>query len=417
MDRPEIERRRTREAVLGGGRAPRVPRQQVAASWRRVAAAGLNPESNAEIAPLPVDDLERRRLSSPLAPLVPRLAELLRPVTGAGQLVVVADRDGRVLWRLGGSGVRRNADDLGFVDGSAWTEGNVGTNAIGTALVLGSSVVIRGAEHFVESHSRWGCAAAPVLDPWTGDALGVIDVSGSSRSLHPAELALVETAARVCSLELLEQHNRRLDRLRAHAAPLLARLSGAALVTDREGHLAAATGFSAPGRVTLPGDMTVGQVWLPTLGAAVADALPGGWLLRLTGQADASVAAVDLDLSGRPRARVHGADHKWTVPLTRRHAELLLALAHAGDAGRTAAELADDLFADPTRVVTVRAEVSRLRRDLGAVLVSRPYRFAPGVRVRVVLPDRHAALLPGSSAPVVHRLRGSGAGFPTISPR
>ena len=91
------------------------------------------------------------------------------------------------------SGVRRLADRLGFVRGSAWTEANVGTNAIGTALVLGEAVHIQGPEHYVESHTLWGCAAAPLLDPWTGATLGVVDVSGPARrALHPAELALVD---------------------------------------------------------------------------------------------------------------------------------------------------------------------------------------------------------------------------------
>ena len=59
-------------------------------------------------------------------------------------------------------------------------------------------------------------------------------------------------------------------------------------------------------------------------------------------------------------------------------------------AGRTAAELADDLFADPTRVVTVRAEMSRLRRTLGSLLEAQPYRIAPSVRASVLLPGRRA---------------------------
>ena len=68
--------------------------------------------------------------------------------------------------------------------------------------------------------------------------------------------------------------------------------------------------------------------------------------------------------------------------------------------GRTAAELADDLFADPSRVVTVRAEMSRLRRTLGSLLEAQPYRIAPSVRATVLLPDAGPAI-PGSSAPVV----------------
>ena len=405
----ELGRRRAREAVLSGAaaRSHRCARE-IAASWRRVATVGVDPAGGAEIAPLATGDLEHRRATSALGPLVPRLVQLLGPVVDAGQLVVVTDHDGRVLWRSGHSGVRRMADDLGFVDGSAWTEGNVGTNAIGTALVLGAPVSIKGAEHFVESHTRWGCAAAPIVDPWTGRTLGVVDVSGPSRGLHPAELALVEMAARVCSLELLEQHHAGLERLRAHAAPLLARVGGAALVVDQDGHLVAATGLPAPSRVTLPGNMAVGRIWLPTLGPAVADALPGGWLLRLDDDRDDTVARRRRD---RPRGGARGPRHRRRdVPgaarLSPRHAEILLSLADAGAAGRSAAALALDLFADDTRVVTVRAEMSRLRRDLGPVLLARPYRFAPGVDVRLLLPADRATLLPGSSAPVVVRLRG-----------
>ena len=407
MDHAELGRRRAREAVLSGAPEVAPVRAEIAASWRRVATVGVDPVGGAEIAPLAPGDLEHRRATSALGPLVPRLVQLLGPVVDAGQLVVVTDHDGRVLWRSGHSGVRRMADDLGFVDGSAWTEGNVGTNAIGTALVLGAPVSIKGAEHFVESHTRWGCAAAPIVDPWTGRTLGVVDVSGPSRGLHPAELALVEMAARVCSLELLEQHHAGLERLRAHAAPLLARVGGAALVVDQDGHLVAATGLPAPSRVTLPGNMAVGRIWLPTLGPAVADALPGGWLLRLDDDRDTpSPGAVEIDLAGTPEVRVTGAATSWRRGLSPRHAEILLSLADAGVAGRSAAALALDLFADDTRVVTVRAEMSRLRRDLGPVLLARPYRFAPGVDVRLLLPADRATLLPGSSAPVVVRLRG-----------
>ena len=37
--------------------------------------------------------------------------------------------------------------------------------------------------------------------------------------------------------------------------------------------------------------------------------------------------------------------------------------------------------------MTVRAEVSRLRRSLGSLLEAQPYRLAPSVRTRVLLPD------------------------------
>ena len=352
--------------------------------------------------PLSEAELERRRARSGLAELVPRLTRTLASVIDAGQMVVVADPDGRVLWRAGSSGVRRMADGLGFVGGSAWTEGNVGTNAIGTSLVLGAGVHIQGPEHFVESHTRWGCAAAPLTDPWSGRTIGVVDVSGPSRGMHPAELALVELAARLTSMELVERRRGELDRLRAQVAPVLARMSGDALAVDRDGHLAAAIGTRAPDRVALPDDLTGGPVWLPTLGVAVAEPLAGGWLLRLDDPGDVATALV-LDLRVAPLLRVTGASGAWSRRLSPRHAEILLALVEAGPSGRAASGLAEDLFDDGTRAVTVRAEMSRLRRALGGLLLSHPYRFSPAIAVSVLVPDDRSSVLPGSSAPVVRR--------------
>lgn len=396
---------RPTEAALPAG-----PRPVIEASWTRLRRLGLDPGADPSVPPLGVSELERRRAVSKLAPFVPHLRRALRPVLdSAGQMMVVTDCDGRVLWRDGQAGVLRLADRLGFVGGSAWTEGNVGTNAIGTCLVLGTPVQIHGAEHYVESHTRWGCAAAPVHDPWTGRTLGVVDVSGPTRGMHPSALAMVHLAARVAELEVRQEHVAELEVLRAHAAPLVAGIGGRALVVDRHGHLAAATGMTAPERVSLPEAIGVGKVWLPTLGEATAEALPGGWLLRLDRDESSGTTAgsvtMTLELAGpTPSLTVRGSAGSWTHLPTPRHTEILVALA-AHPAGRSAAELAQDLFADTSRVVTVRAEMSRLRRILGPLLRHQPYRFDEAVAIALGLPADRSAVLPGSSAPVVAALR------------
>jgi hypothetical protein len=412
MSTADHEAHRTRDRVLSrsaGSASSRsataAPRREIAASWRRVAATGLDPGAGAAIVPLVEADLERRREESGLRELIPKLTTSLASVIDAGQLVVVADPQGRVLWRLGGTGVRRLADHLGFVDGSAWTEANVGTNAIGTALVLGQAVQVRGAEHFVESHTRWGCAAAPLTDPWTGRVVGVLDVSGPSAGLHPAELALVELTSRLTSMELLERRRAELDRLRASAAPLLSRVDGDALAVDRYGRLAAFVGTRAPERVALPDEMAPGAVWLPAVGPATAEPLGDGWLLRLDTAVEPLATTLTLDLVGDPSVRVRGESGEWSRRLSARHAEILLALVDAGPHGRSAAQLATDLFDTDDPTVTVRAEMSRLRKVLGSVLLSSPYRLAPAVATVLRLPDDPRNLLPRSSAPVVQRRR------------
>lgn len=111
------------------------------------------------------------------------------------------------------------------------------------------------------------------------------------------------------------------------------------------------------------------------------------------------MGAVDLsdlparDDPGRPATvSVLGADGpRWVPPtgaprrLSPRHAEILLLLAWHRE-GLSTEQLAMALSEDGVDAVTVRAEISRLRRDLGSdVVLSRPYRA--GVPVTCDLAD------------------------------
>jgi hypothetical protein len=78
---------------------------------------------------------------------------------------------------------------------------------------------------------------------------------------------------------------------------------------------------------------------------------------------------------------VHADGGSWLAVLTPRHAEVLRLLAAAGPAGLTAAALSARVFGDPDHLVTVRAEVSRLRRVVGALVATNPYRLAEGVEL------------------------------------
>jgi hypothetical protein len=61
--------------------------------------------------------------------------------------------------------------------------------------------------------------------------------------------------------------------------------------------------------------------------------------------------------------------------------------------------------------VTVRAEMSRLRRTLGPLLQHQPYRFGEDVRTELRLPP--GELLPASGAPVVQQQRREREGGPS----
>ncbi|WP_424211213.1 GAF domain-containing protein [Streptomyces sp. BI20] len=404
-----------RAAALSGGRPVPAPRPEIAASWRRMRAFGVDPDRDRRARELSAAELEERRRGSVLREVLPVIREGLLPgLEASPHIMVVADADGRLLWREGASRVLRDADRLGFAVGADWRERVVGTNGVGTALVARRPVQVFSAEHFVASHHGWTCAGAPVRDPRDGRLVGVVDVSGPLASMHPATLTWVSSVARSAERELRVRHLESLDRLRSVASPLLARLAERALVVDPAGWVAAVNGMPPVDRVALPAQVRPGAQRLARWGECAVEPLPGGWLVRPgRGEPERARAGtrVVLDLAGPGAwsARVSGTGGGWSSVLSPRHAELLYLLAVA-PGGRSAAELAQEVFGDPSRTVTVRAELSRIRRNLAGVLAARPYRFAEGVEVSVEGPADPQALLPHSLAPTV---AGARLGRPT----
>jgi GAF domain len=187
--------RRAHEVVLSGCGTPPVLREVVVSSWARCLNAGVDPDRPAPMV-LDADAVAKRFAAHPLAPAVPLIRGLLGSVsTQAHHLVAVGDADGVLLWSEGHPGMLEAAAAPHFTPGALCTETGIGTNAIGTALVLRHAVQIFSAEHFLSEQHAWWCSAAPIHDPVSGEVLGVVDLSGPMRTAHPVSLALVAAAA------------------------------------------------------------------------------------------------------------------------------------------------------------------------------------------------------------------------------
>ncbi|WP_238015210.1 transcriptional regulator [Dactylosporangium sp. AC04546] len=309
----------------------------VADSWRRSAAARLDPDATAPVE-LTDAELEEYREAHPLRRTLPLVRDLLGAIAEDGDhLMAICDERGRLLWVEGHPAVLRQAERMNFVPGARWDESHAGTNAPGTAVAVDHAVQIFATEHFSRRVHRWTCSAAPIHDPHTGRLLGAIDVTGGDHLANPHSLALVRATARAA-----------------------------------EAHLATA---APPATVTFTG----------------------------LGRDEAMLT-------------VHGRARK----LSRRHSELLVLLLQHPE-GCTGEQLGLDLYGDELlNPVTLRAELSRLRRLVGpALLDSRPYRIREivsadfqGVLDRLARGDAGGALaayrgplLPASEAPGIVRLR------------
>ncbi len=293
--------------VSGQGIPEALVRGVVLESWRRSAGHGVDPGTPQPPTALVGADLERARQDSPMLAAMPLVRTLLtESAADAGHVVAVGDADGRLLWVEGDSRMRSQAQNMGFAEGSVWSESAAGTNAPGTALTVDAPVQIFSAEHFLGVVQPWSCAAVPVHDPHTGETIGVVDVTGDDTIASPHALTMVRATVAAIEAELRS--------------------------LSHQSSESRSDGRSRPGR---------------------------NWRLEVLGRDDAV-----LERDGR------------RIRLSSRHSELLLLLAHHPE-GLSAARLAVLLSEDDVPDVTIRAELTRLRRILGPeVLLSRPYRLA-----------------------------------------
>jgi hypothetical protein len=383
-------------AFLDGRRAPPHPRALSRESLNGVRRTGLSPARGG--VPGAAPDLAARTdpgdavggpepsaaagKPSAMAGIVPLLRRHLDPLLDDDHsLLVIADEKARVLARFGGRGMSRCADEIGFRPGLAWSERTVGTNAIGTALFTGRPVQVHAAEHFCFAQQEWSCAAAPVIDPRNGRVLGVIDLSFLADDAHPSAVSLVSSLARQAELELRDAHRRSLDRLR-RATRLPS--TGRWVLVDPWGWIADASDPGDRDRLPLPAEMVDGAcVLVAGLGPVEVSATHAGWMLSAGpgAEGDGDKPTVRLRAGAiRCEVSVLSRDSTWTRVLTGRRAQIVACLAEH-PAGMSAAELAAAVYGSADSAVAVRAEVHRIRRTVGGLIETSPYRLEAGVQL------------------------------------
>lgn len=211
---PVDARRRLRDAhdsIVGDRAASEGVRRLVLESWQRSLEFRLDPDRIVMAPEIGEDELRDYRNSHPLSFVLPTLHRLLiRHTFDAGLIVAVGDQAGRLLWIDGDRTLRRQAEQMLFVEGADWSEQSAGTSAPGTALALDHGIQITQAEHFGRVVHPWSCTAVPVHDPVSGGILGVIDITGGDEAVSPGTLPLVEAAVAAVEAEL---RIRRLDEL------------------------------------------------------------------------------------------------------------------------------------------------------------------------------------------------------------
>ncbi|HEY6897757.1 MAG TPA: sigma-54-dependent Fis family transcriptional regulator [Rhodocyclaceae bacterium] len=195
--------------ALSRGMNPRHPIADsddlIARSWQRCVARGLRPES-----PVPeglvarselVDRLEaNHRLLTYAQPVVEYLHQ---QIARSSSMVLLADNSGTLLRSVGDPDFVDRASRIALMPGAVWTEAEMGTNAVGVALLEQRPAAVFGDQHFLQRNQFLTCLSTPVRGPG-GGLVGILDISSDARVSLVHAQALLLSAAELIENRLIE---------------------------------------------------------------------------------------------------------------------------------------------------------------------------------------------------------------------
>jgi hypothetical protein len=399
--------------------APAIVRPVISASWARSAQAGVD-VTRRPVIMLEHDEVLPRLRAHPLATVLPIVKQVLgRVAEYVQQAVILADAEGYIVWVGGQPETAKAARRINLVPGALWSEADCGTNAVGTAIALNHPVQVFSAEHFKRVLHSWSCAAAPIHDAEAGELLGVVALAGSFKRAHPHGFSLVVAAAHIAEEHLQHEVSERDERLKVqYLEYLLSGCSEPSAIVNPLGRVL----------LSMPPGWLGSRLRLSPEGAPVAPVTDdvtverthhdeGFLIVRNSGHGSNERRPV-LRLEALGRERAAGSLGRRSFEFTPRHSEILVILAQHPE-GLSEDELVAALYGCSIKNVTIRAEISRLRRLLGSVILTRPYRLVAEVRAdflellalfeQGVSPDATqrypSKLLPSSNAPGVVKMR------------
>lgn len=173
----------------------------VRASWRRAAAAGLRPESIHPPYDADVDDDTKLRWAA--APAMTAVSADLPDIRSA---LLLTDRRSHVIERWTRTPhAALHMDAVGAAPGFFCDEATVGTTSIGMAATSRTAALVRGFEHYADAFTHITCASRAVVDPFTGQVLGVINMTIADPAPWQLMSAVVGRVAHETQLRLLDE--------------------------------------------------------------------------------------------------------------------------------------------------------------------------------------------------------------------
>ncbi|GIG19295.1 hypothetical protein Cch01nite_00190 [Cellulomonas chitinilytica] len=202
LDQPgELALRHVLRRVQDGPHRDESVPDDVQASWRRAAARGLQPDRIHPPYDADVDD--GGKLHWAAAPAMTAVSADLPDLRSA---LLLVDRRVHVVERW--TSTPRTAvqmDAVGAAPGFFCDEDVVGTNSIGMAASARGSSLVRGFEHYADVFTHLTCASRAVLDPFTGQLLGVVNLTVADQVSWQLMAALVGRVVHETQQRLLDE--------------------------------------------------------------------------------------------------------------------------------------------------------------------------------------------------------------------
>ncbi len=180
--------------------------QSIHSSWQRSRTAEI-PQGRSAAPMLPV----AKQAPNALQQALTHCAEDLKHIAQQSSMVVaIGDVGSTIIWTASSQQMQRAAESVHFMQGGQWKEELVGTNALALSLKTQQSSCVFSNEHYMASIHDWVCYAAPIIDPYSKQILGVIDLSTTWKNHNSLGLLAAERCASIIQSALQEQYKQQL---------------------------------------------------------------------------------------------------------------------------------------------------------------------------------------------------------------
>jgi transcriptional regulator of acetoin/glycerol metabolism len=187
-------------------------------SWQRCHDYRLDSQQKPEFEPLDrvLLDEEAEKSRHLISHAQPVMDVLFEQIVDTQNIVILANNAGYILHSCGDPGFLSRAEKVALAPGVEWSETSRGTNAIGTALIIGAPVVVDGAQHFLTANRFLTCSASPIFDPH-GNLSGILDLSGDHRGYNKHTMALVRMSVQMIENRMFASAFKEMLTVRFHA--------------------------------------------------------------------------------------------------------------------------------------------------------------------------------------------------------